>query len=90
MSIRRTVFRIAVSRNGAVRAYCSAWNTVNGQTFAISQQRKAVLVARSSKKKMTTSEALESLLGKKAAKRLRQLARQIADMDDTSAKKNKR
>jgi len=42
------------------------------------------------KKKMTTNEALESLLGKKAAKRLRQLARQVIDIDNGSAKKKRR
>ena len=50
-------------------------------------RRKAGTVA---KKKMTTNEALESLLGKKAAKRLRQLARQVIDIDNGSAKKKRR
>ena len=40
------------------------------------------------KRKMTTDEALESLLGKKAAKRLRRVAKEIADNDQRSKKKN--
>jgi hypothetical protein len=40
------------------------------------------------KRKLTTNEALEAVLGAKAAKRLRKLAVQIAD-EDAPTKKNK-
>jgi hypothetical protein len=47
-------------------------------------------MAKSKKRKMTTEEALESLLGKKAAKRLRRLATEIAEADrKDKVKKNK-
>ncbi len=43
-------------------------------------------------RKLTTEEALEALLGRKAAKRIRQLARRLADEqdDDKEGKKAKR
>lgn len=48
-------------------------------------------MARSKKKapKLTTNEALELLLGRKAAKRLRQLAKRVA-MEEAGGRKNKR
>lgn len=47
-------------------------------------------MARSKKKspKLTTNEALELLLGRKAAKRLRQLAKRVAT--EETGRKNKR
>jgi hypothetical protein len=44
----------------------------------------------SKKKKMTTEEALESLLGKKAAKRLRRLATEVAEADRKGKVKRKK
>ena len=41
------------------------------------------------KKKLTTNEALEQLLGHKAAKRLRQLATRLAADDDKKKKPKK-
>jgi hypothetical protein len=40
--------------------------------------------------KMTTSEALESLLGKKAAKRLRRLAIELAEAERKGKPKSKK
>ena len=42
------------------------------------------------KGKMTTNEALESLLGKKAAKRLRQMATQLASEDRKARRRQKK
>jgi hypothetical protein len=42
------------------------------------------------KAKMTTNEALEWLLGKKAAKRLRQLATQLAGEDRKARRRQKK
>ena len=49
-------------------------------------------MAKSSKKtwKMTTNEALEELLGKKAAKRLRKIAKQLTGSDRKGSKKKKK
>jgi hypothetical protein len=49
-------------------------------------------MAKSTKKarKLTTSEALEQLLGRKAAKRLRQLAMQLAADENDKKKPTKR
>jgi hypothetical protein len=49
-------------------------------------------VAKSSKKsqKMTTNEALEQLLGKKAAKRIRKVAKQLIDADRKDSNKKKK
>ena len=47
-------------------------------------------MAKKSKRKMTTNEALESLLGRKAAKRLRQVARDVADADAKRKAKKKK
>jgi hypothetical protein len=48
-------------------------------------------VAKSGKKaqKMTTNEALEQLLGKKAAKRIRKVAKQLIDADRKDSNKKK-
>lgn len=48
-------------------------------------------MAKASKKtrKMTTNEALEALLGKKAAKRLRKIAKQLTGADRKASKKKK-
>jgi hypothetical protein len=42
------------------------------------------------KAKMTTNEALEWLLGKKAAKRIRQLAHQLVDEDRRARRRQKK
>jgi hypothetical protein len=42
------------------------------------------------RRKLTTSEALEELLGRKAAKRLRQLANQLAEAGEVPVKKEKK
>jgi hypothetical protein len=49
-------------------------------------------MAKSSKKtrKMTTNEALEALLGKKAAKRLRKIAKQLTGADQKGSKKKRK
>ena len=49
-------------------------------------------MAKSTKKrrKLTTSEALEQLLGRKAAKRLRQLANQLAKARERPKKSKKK
>lgn len=39
---------------------------------------------------MTTNQAIEQLLGRKAAKRLRELAKEVAGRDDHPAKKRKK
>jgi hypothetical protein len=46
-------------------------------------------MAKSNKKKLTTNEALEQLLGKKAAKRIRRVAKQVAAVDGKAKKRLK-
>lgn len=41
-------------------------------------------------RKMTTEQALQALLGRKAAKRIRQVAERVANDDDKKGKKAKK
>lgn len=50
---------------------------------------KATKTRKTKKRKLTTNEALEQLLGKKASKRLRKLAKQVAAADTRGKRKHR-